>query len=185
MSEIWTSMVFRHSISVQFPNISNFRHCLKSKFKVCLSDTFFQNVSEIWAFKFGFQSILSNVWDPNPQLGFQTRHIGVSKIWTYKRVDFSSSDFRHLLFFDFEVKNDPKNINYWSKSKKLLILTIYDTFGLCIMNKKQDGKKLIRPCKLNECWIFLNNIFELISELRPCFVRFNGSGKISVQSQVT
>ena len=61
---IWISV--RHSITVQFSNSLNFRHCLKSKLKVWFSDTFF---------KFWSQSLVF-------------RHIRVSEIRTHKSLDF-------------------------------------------------------------------------------------------------
>ena len=75
-SQIQTSMDFRHSITVWISDIvwnpnqnPGFRH-------------FFQNVSKIWSFGFGFQDY-SEMSKIQPQ-SLVFRHIGVSEIQTRK-----------------------------------------------------------------------------------------------------
>ena len=97
MSDISTSMDFRHSINVRFPNNSDVRH-------------FFQNVSENQTFGFSFQT-RKCVWNPNSQkFGFQASS------------NFRSSDFRHLLLYLFFMAKNATILCERAEYKKMLWL---------------------------------------------------------------
>ena len=80
--EIQTSVDFRHSISVQFPNNSDFRNCLKSKTKVRISDAYFSKC--VWQPSYRFWISDTFVKCLHPKFCFQ-KHKGV---WNLNSQEF-------------------------------------------------------------------------------------------------